>query len=442
METPVYDFLTKYAESGFLRAHMPGHKGISPVQQLQGAYDLDITEITGADSLFEASGIIKQSEENASKLFGTAETVYSCGGSTLCIQAMLYLMKQEKRTVAAMRTVHRAFLNACVLLGLDVVWVYPSEDKGILSGEYSPEAFEKALCSLGGEPACVYVTSPDYTGHMADIAGISEVCRKFGAPLLVDNAHGAHLAFTEERLHPMQLGADLCCDSAHKMLPCLTGCAYLHTSSEKYKGRLKAAMSMFGSTSPSYLMLCSLDLCNDFLEKNGADNIRKIRAEACRMKDALSGRYIFTDSEPLHIAVDTAAMGWDGRKLAQQLEAMGCYPEYAGRELVVLLLSAAEPLESIILLEAALGGCEDCIDTEPVKKAPSFPQLQAVMSIRDAALCESEVIPVSEAEGRICAGVHVPCPPAVPIVISGEVITEVAAQVLSFYGVDEVRVVV
>lgn len=442
METPVFSFLSKYADSGFLRMHMPGHKGISAEPRLQGAFELDITEITGADSLFEADGIIKQSEENASRLFGTAETVYSCGGSTLCIQAMLFLMKQESRTVVAMRTVHRAFLNACVLLGLRVVWVYPDEDKGILSGEYTAAAFEKALAGLNGEPACVYVTSPDYTGHTADIAGIAEVCRKHNAPLLVDNAHGSHLAFMEERLHPMQLGADLCCDSAHKTLPCLTGCAYLHTSDEKYKGRLKQAMSMFGSTSPSYLMLCALDLCNDFLENKARDSISRVRRMAEEMKKTLSDRYIFAESEPLHIAIDTAAMGWNGRILGQQLEAMGCYPEYAGREMVVLLLSAAEAEEEIMLLEAALGGCEDCPDTEPIEKAPAFPVLQQVMSIRDAALSQSEIIPVSEAAGRICAGVHVPCPPAVPIVISGEVITEEAAEVLRFYGITEVQAVV
>ena len=116
METPIYDFLKEYGAKKTVRAHMPGHKGRSPVPELDEAYTLDITEISGADSLFEAEGIIKQSEENARRLFGTEETVYSCGGSTLSIQAMLFLMKQENRRVIAGRNVHRAFLNACILL--------------------------------------------------------------------------------------------------------------------------------------------------------------------------------------------------------------------------------------------------------------------------------------------------------------------------------------
>ncbi|MBQ8724619.1 MAG: aminotransferase class V-fold PLP-dependent enzyme [Oscillospiraceae bacterium] len=442
MNTPVYDFLRKYAGSQTLRMHMPGHKGVSAAEELHGAYALDITEITGADSLFEAEGIIAESEKNASSLFGTEETVYSCGGSTLCIQAMLYLMKQENRRVIAGRTVHRAFLNACILLGLQVTWVYPHEEDGILSGKYDPADFEKALAGLNGESGCVYITSPDYTGNMQDIAAISEICRKYDAPLLVDNAHGAHLAFTEERLHPMQLGADLCCDSAHKVLPCLTGCAYLHTSNPRYKGRLKNAMSMFGSTSPSYLMLCSLDLCNVFLEDQCRKKLREISADAEELKSSLEGKYIFRkNGDPLHITIDTAAMGWDGRRLGEQLEAMGCYPEYAGREAVVLLLSAAEPWEDILLLEAALGGCEPVPDSGQAEKPPAFPRPMQAMDMREAALSSSEMVPVREAEGRICAGVKVPCPPAVPVVISGEVIDRSVIETLEFYGIDDVMAV-
>lgn len=442
METPIYDFLKEYAGKKTVRAHMPGHKGRSPVPELEKMYTLDITEITGADSLFEAEGIIKQSEENARRLFDTEETVYSCGGSTLSIQAMLFLMKQENRRVIAGRNVHRAFLNACILLGLHVTWVYPDEEKGILSGGYRPEDFEKALSEAKEEPCCVYVTSPDYMGNMADIKALSAVCRRFGAPLLVDNAHGAHLAFFKNNLHPMALGADLCCDSAHKTLPCLTGCGYLHTSNERYKGRLKGAMSMFGSTSPSYLMLASLDLCNVFLENEAAENLEAISQRVNEMKRRLSGRYIFAGGmELLHIVTDTAAMKTDGRYLAKKLEEKGCFPEYAGCEAVILLLSAWERQEVIERMEKILTEMEEMPFREWRNPPPSFPKPEAVMDIREAALSASENISAHKAEGRICAGVRVPCPPAVPIVISGERIDKETADVLRFYGIDRVEVV-
>ncbi len=442
METPIYTFLQNYAAKAPLRMHMPGHKGGAPVLELAYMYAYDLTEISGADSLFEAEGIIAESERNAARLFGTEETAYSCGGSTLCIQAMLYLMRQEGRRVVAARTVHRAFLNACVLLGMEITWVYPSEEKGILSGCYTARDFERVLSSLNGEPACVYVTSPDYLGHLADIASIAEVSHRYGAPLLVDNAHGAHLAFLEENRHPMALGADLCCDSAHKMLPCLTGCAYLHTSRKEYAGKLKGAMGVFGSTSPSYLMLLSLDLCNRFLEEDARERLSYAAEFALGLRKRFEDKLVFAadGGDPLHIAIDTAAMGCDGRDLAAQLEELGCYVEYAGREAVVLLLSAVETEESLERLEECLWACDVVPDWTVQTQPPAFPRPERVYSVREAVLGGSEVIPAEQALGRICAGVRVPCPPAVPIVISGERIDEQVLRTLRYYGIDQAEV--
>lgn len=442
MNTPIYTFLQNYAKGHPLRMHMPGHKGAAPVPELASAYTYDLTEIAGADSLFEAEGIIAESEKNTAGLFGSRETVYSCGGSTLCIQAMLYLMRQEGRRVVAARTVHRAFLNACVLLGMEITWVYPSKSHGILSGAYTAEDFERVLSALGDTPACVYITSPDYLGHMTDIRAIAEVSHRHSAPLLVDNAHGAHLAFLEENRHPIALGADLCCDSAHKMLPCLTGCAYLHTSREEYAGRLKGAMSMFGSTSPSYLMLLSLDLCSRFLAEDCRAHLRRVTRAADGLREKFREKFVFASKggDTLHLSIDTAAMGCDGRKLAAQLEQMGCYAEYAGREAVVLLLSAWESEENLERLDECLWACI-CTPEGTAEKPPVFPQPEVKCGVREAALSESEVIPVSRALGRVCAGVRVPCPPAVPIVISGEWIDMQAMKTLSYYGIEEVEVI-
>lgn len=450
METPIYDFLKEYSKKDPLRMHMPGHKGYAPENildnnNLNALYSLDITEIHGADSLFEADGIIKKSEENAARLYNSAETVYSCGGSTLCIQAMLCLMKQENRRVIAGRTVHKAFLNACILLDLNITWVYPKEENGILSGKYDIADFEKALADADGKSCCVYITSPDYMGNIADIKSLSEISHKYNAPLLVDNAHGANLAFTPDNLHPMTLGADLCCDSAHKMLPCITGCAYLHTSNEKYKGRLKSAMNMFGSTSPSYLMLMSLDLCNRFLAENARENIAEIYKATINMKKRLFEKYSYifgSGQEILHIVIDTAKMEICGNELAEKLESLGCYPEYSGNDAVILLLSASQKAEDILSLEKIL---EKCMPIKKVKQTkinpPSFPKPYAVMDIRSAALCSSEIIKIENSIGRICADVRVPCPPAIPIVISGELIDKKAVDTMRFYGIKEVAVV-
>ena len=246
METPICDFVRRYGDSQTLRAHMPGHKGVG----LLGFEHLDITEIDGADSLYEADGIIRRSEENASGLFG-CPTFYSTEGSSQCIRAMLFLAMQDAKRqgrtpkIAAARNVHKTFLSGAALLDLDVVWLYPQKEGSYLS------------CPLDGavlgaflereRPTAVYVTSPDYLGHVANIEKLAAVCHAHDALLLVDNAHGAYLRFLEPSRHPMDLGADLCCDSAHKTLPVVTGGAYLHVK-ERFARQAKNALALFGST--------------------------------------------------------------------------------------------------------------------------------------------------------------------------------------------------
>ena len=260
---------------------MPGHKGRGPL----GCEELDITEIAGADELYEAEGIIAQSEANATQLFGTARTYYSTEGSSQCIRAMLHLALQMRPTKAdrpvllAARNAHKALLYAAALLDFDIQWLWPAPDAAgaLCTCHVEPEALASALDELAAEgrtPFGVYLTSPDYLGFVQDIAGLSAVCHAHGLPLLVDNAHGAYLHFLKEgSRHPIQLGADLCCDSAHKTLPVLTGGAYLHLgpSVQADEAAVRNALALFGSTSPSYLILQSLDAANAVL----ADSFRR-----------------------------------------------------------------------------------------------------------------------------------------------------------------------
>lgn len=441
MNTPIYDFLAEYAESGILRCHMPGHKGRGAFDALDRLCKLDITEISGADSLFEANGIIAESESNMSALYKTAATVYSAGGSTLCIQTMLALMKQENRRVFAVRNVHRAFLNAAALLGLEVEWIMPHYSEGILSGEIDLNAVESALSSCGS-PSCLYITSPDYTGRLADIAALAAVCRKYGSKLLVDNAHGAHLAFFSKSLHPIALGADLCCDSAHKTLPALTGAAMLHTSSPEYADRLKHTMSLFASTSPSYLIMASLDLCNKYIAEKIRQDIAENLMMINRFKERFSERLVFADGEPFHITVKAAASGLNGKAVADSLRENGVECEYSDSELVILLMSPVNSQEDYIRLGDAL---EKTVESSRkcTVSARSFclPQPRSIMSIREAIFARSEEILVENAAGRVCASVKVPCPPAVPIAVSGELITQEHINIFKNYGIATVNVV-
>ena len=154
--------------------------------------------------------------------------------------------------------------------GLQVAYhpfpLLPEDDFSLCRCIITPEILKEELKRAEGKISAVYITSPDYLGGMSDIKSLSETAREYGVPLIVDNAHGAYLRFLKDSLHPIDLGADMCCDSAHKTLPVLTGGAYLHISEnapETYKNLGKKAMELFGSTSPSYLILQSLDKANE-----------------------------------------------------------------------------------------------------------------------------------------------------------------------------------
>ncbi len=374
------------------------------------------------------------------ELYGSAETYYSAGGSTLCIQAMLAAMKLEGRKVIAARNSHRAFLNAAALLDIDTEWLMPEYSGGILSGEISLEKAEAML--IKNPNSCLYITSPDYTGKTADISALAEICHRYGAVLLVDNAHGAHLAFMEKNIHPIALGADICCDSAHKMLPALTGAAMLHTSAPKYSGILRQCMSMFGSTSPSYIIMASLDLCCDYIEtrirsdiKQGTENIKKY----CR---EFSGSLRFAEGDPFHITIMAAESGYDGIELAENMRRSGAECEYADHELIVLLMSPCCDENDYHRLSEITCKALSVTPKRRTERRTFSPVLpERVCSIRQAFFAESEEIPVEEAEGRICASVKVPCPPAVPIAVSGEKIDSRCINIYKSYGISTVIVV-
>ena len=547
MKTPIYDFVTRYKDLRPVRFHMPGHKGRGPL----GCEELDLTEITGADSLYEAAGIIAQSEANASALFG-CPTFYSTEGSSHCIRAMLQLAMQlqsvgggvhdapnvsvfgscgTSRTpsptknggrfrILAARNVHKTFLSAAALLDLDVVWL-PSAVGSYLSAQPSPAGLDAALTETGA--SAVYLTCPDYLGFLPDLRPLAQVCHAHGALLLVDNAHGAYLRFLNPSRHPMDLGADLCCDSAHKTLPVLTGGAYLHVSKKAFplRGRchpaslasrmtdevvcdaaaVRDALALFGSTSPSYLILQSLDLANPYLEQlpeRLAAFLPKVEALKSRLRAA---GWTPVGDEPLKLTLSLRAVGAaigrqpeaeacpNGLSLAAALEREKIYCEFADPDYIVFMLSPQNTDAELSRLEAALkafplrGRCPSAhtgadevglaVGSDPriapviasgndaaamrrqeasgsLRARPSreaggeWPPLrelpEPVCSIRTAMLAPAETVPAGESLGRVLGRPGVSCPPAVPILMPGERIDRAAVAAFARYGIETVAV--
>ena len=440
MKTPIVSFLKSYQEKSPVRMHMPGHKGAG----ILGFEGMDLTEIYGADELFEAEGIIKESEQNASSLFG-CPTYYSTQGSTLCIQTMCTILCQDAKSkgkkpkILAGRNAHRSFIHAAALLDFDIVWLYGNSD--YLSCKIHAEDLEKAI--IESLPTAVYLTNPDYLGNLLDIQSLASVCKKHNVLLAIDNAHGAYLRFLEPSLHPIDLGADLCCDSAHKTLPVLTGGAYLHLSdslNQVWKNDVKHFMEYFSSTSPSYLIMASLDATNEVLDTTFKKSLSECIQRVDGLKNTLTQHgYTILFGEPMKITISTKEFGYTGNEIANLLMECDIYPEFYDSDYIVLMPSPYNTKDDLKRLETCLCG----IDRKPIliNKPPKLEQSKKAMNVRQALFSSSITLDVSKSLGQVCSSVTVSCPPAILPVIPGEVISESSIEVMKYYGIETVRVV-
>lgn len=435
MNTPILDFLKSY--DGVVRLHMPGHKGkVNPY---------DITEVDGADVLYSPHGIIAESEKNAAEIFGTAKTAYSVEGSSLGIRAAVYLVATYAKSLGknpvllAARNVHSTFISACALSDVSPEWLYGKDDE-IISSSVTPEILDDALTKT--KATAFYLTSPDYLGNIADVSKFADICHKHGALLVVDDAHGAYLNFLSESRHPIALGADIVVDSAHKTLPCLTGTAYVHISKSAptfFAENLNNALSLFASTSPSYLLLSSLD------EFNGKADDFKTKLQSTvqateKVKITLNKKgYILVGNEPLKITISAKPYGYLGTEIASALNEKNIVVEFADKDFLTVMISPCNtPNDLSSLLDALCALPKKSAINAP---CPKPAQVEKVLSVREAVFSPSEKILSKDAEGRVLAGLTLSCPPAVPIAICGERLSKDAVAALAYYGIDEVKVI-
>jgi len=445
MTTPIFDYINKYQQSNPTRLHMPGHKGVAT---RLGVEQFDITEIEGADELYAADGIIAQSEKNASDLFG-AHTYYSTEGSSLSIRAMLFLLvkwcrKEGKQPyILAARNVHKTFINTVALLDIKVDWLMGRQQDSFEECRISPEQLQAKLDAMNPKPSAVYITSPDYLGNVADIKGLAQICHDNNILLLVDNAHGAYLRFINPSQHPMDLGADMCADSAHKTLPVLTGGAYLHISHKTdsfFMENAKYALEMFGSTSPSYLIMASLDLANEYMETM-SQRLMEFAPIVAGVKTRLKTLgYKLIGDELLKISIECDG---NGQEIATKLIEENIYPEYIDDNHIVLMLTSENSdgdLKKLVCVLEEIAGEVVVRDERATRQSAinlsdnaqaANQQMQAplqLVSAHDAIYADFEELPAQKCAGRILAAANVSCPPAVPVYMMGERIGEEVAD--------------
>ena len=435
MNSPLFDALSAHIAQNRERLYMPGHKGSLPYP-LNSCAPFDVTELELTGCLYDGEGAPLEVENRFSKLYQSGSSLLSTGGSTLCIQTMLSLFCPVGSGILMDRNAHHSAVNACALLDLHPQWLLSDEPSGVLTpGRISAEAVESALKVHGFGISAVYITSPTYFGTLQDISAISEVCRRYNKPLLVDNAHGAHLKFFKG-LHPIEAGADCCCDSLHKTLPALTGGALLHLKDGRLKSEARRRMKQFGSTSPSYLIMLSCDMIiprwnqlrEDFLIL--AEKLSAIK-DAARQKGVLA-----TDesclNDPARISLLFPEGGRDAAsKLLKKLKAEA---EYISPRHIVLLPSVKTDLSVIENIISELA---------PLDETASLPQFslpEQLLPPRTAALSCAETVNVQASVGRTAAAPIAPCPPGAALVMPGEKIDQRVISELIRYGVTELSV--
>jgi arginine/lysine/ornithine decarboxylase len=356
---------------------------------------------------------------------------------------MLYLLKLKLQNplIIASRNSHKAFITAVALLDLDVIWL--ESEGSYLSCVSDISLLEKMLIEHKDRKKAVYITTPDYLGNKADVKAIASVCKRHNSYLCVDNAHGAYLKFLKESEHPIDLGADMCCSSAHKTLPVITGGAYLHIAKSEdgfFERNAKDALSLFGSTSPSYLILQSLDHANFYLSNGYKEKLSAfLKALKEAKKKIASLGFTLCGNDELKIVIASKSYGYFGFELAKELSDRNIICEFYDRDHLVMMLTPENGIDALGKIIKALSEIprKERIDEEP----PKIKDSKSVLSVRDAVFSESEVINASESEGRVLSQQNIACPPAVPIIVCGERITKDAVECFRYYNIDKISVI-
>ncbi len=435
MSTPLYDALNSYAAKKTLRFHMPGHKGkFLPGPGLEALAAVDVTELPGTGNLYEAGEPFDSAQGLWAELFGFDHCQFLTGGSTMGIHTGLALCAQPGSKVLIDRACHRAVFHALALLDLEPVYLertWRKEDN--LIGPILPEDVKKKL-DQNPDIKTVCITSPTYAGMLSDIREISHMVHAYGGKLFVDGAHGAHLFFLGNRL---DWDVDALVVSAHKTLPAMGQSALLFTNWMEVD-RVRQMASVYGSSSPSYPMMASLDTARQWLVEGGRFGYVRASKRVAQLRERFPSVRDGDSLDPCRFVLKVK----DGPAFGGQLREQGIFPEMEDSGHVVFICTAQDNEEDFDRLEAVLetleDGMGDCIPIPP----PPLPK--RVLSPRNALFAASRRRSLDQCEGEISACQIAPYPPGVPVVVPGEQIGKKELAYLREIGYNmqsEVRVI-
>ncbi len=433
MAKGVYDFINNMGTYPF---HMPGHKRNSDFEKLWalGAW-ADITEIEGADDLHNPKGILRSLAEAAAKRWGADKSYVLASGSTCGNLAAMGTLGKRGDTVLVARNCHRSVYHGLELFGYRPVFVTPDyvESLGVY-GSLNPKTVEAAI-KANPNAAFLVMTSPTYEGIISDIKAIAKLCHGAGIALLVDEAHGAHLDLSPHFTGgAVKAGADAVVQSLHKTLPALTPAALLHLRGDRVdRQRLAHYLRIFQSSSPSYPLMASAELCveqvgEEALFKEWADLINDLKTGAKELKGIKISPKVGEEGVFAHDPSKLVIGGKGGYALASFLRSRGIETEYATENFVLAMTGAGDRKEGFDALVSALAEADKTLPSRDFAgKQPQYCNGAMELTIEEALNAPSELVSLKDCTGKIAAEYVWAYPPGIPMLVPGQRITEAFA---------------
>ena len=437
----LYKKLEKYGQSDYYPFHMPGHKRNRSSSSGDFLFERDITEISGFDNLHHAEGILKEAQEYAAHIYGTKKCFFSVNGSTAALLAAVSAGVSRGGRILVARNCHKAVYHALYLRELQPVYIYPHEDQRLgINGGISAERVERYL-EENPDVQAFLLTSPTYDGVVSDIKTIAEIVHRYKIPLIVDEAHGAHFHFSEYfPVSAAELGADIVIQSFHKTLPSMTQTAALHVCSDRIDvEKIKRFMGIYQTSSPSYILMASMDACMDKLYKDGQQMFRQFTFNLDRARQRLAG------CKKIKLITASMLEGtgiWDFDRSKLLFSTVGT--SINGHQLHEMLreryhIEMEMEAEKYVLGIAAVGDTEEGFDRlctaieeidaqtelveEEKKVSNSHARMKQLMSISQAIDAQQRRYPLEDSIGKVSAEFAYLYPPGIPIIVPGELIT-------------------
>lgn len=449
VEVPLIEALRKYGDRDSARFHMPGHKGRELGRLFKdlkkSLYKWDVTEIPGLDNLHQPQGPIKRAQQKLAQLYGADESYFLVNGASSGVIAMMGAVLAPGDEILISRASHRSVLSGLILTGARPVYVMPErdEDLGVYT-QVTPEAVTQALIKNSNAKGML-LTSPVYQGFSPDLSAISQIVHSKRGVLLVDEAQGPHFGFSSALPTGAGQVADAWVQSPHKMLTSFTQSAWLHVKGNKIdRERMKYFLQLVTTTSPSYILMASLDIARAVMEDQGkilteralelADNsrkyINKLTPFYC-VGPEIRGQKGIYDIDLSRLMVNVSKAGYTGYEVEEILrKRFNIYAEYADLYNIYFLVTFSNTRKDIRQLIKALSRLKASANIQTFIHWPDKLPTK-VLEPRDAFYSPGEYISLRKSRGRIIKEALVPYPPGIPLLMPGEIIEKEHIQVLA-----------